>query len=110
VSRRPRSLASRDGRTVWLDAAACDGRLTLRRRRPGDRFQPLGLARAKKLQDFLVDAHVPREDRDGIPLLATTRGIAWVAGQRPAEWAKVTPATRRLLRLRASLDTGKAPS
>jgi hypothetical protein len=29
----------------------------------------------------------------------TSTGIAWVAGVRPAEWAKVTPTTRAILRL-----------
>jgi hypothetical protein len=29
----------------------------------------------------------------------TSAGIAWVAGVRPADWAKVTPATREILRL-----------
>jgi tRNA(Ile)-lysidine synthase len=72
----------------------------VRRRRPGDRFQPLGLGRPKKLQDFFVDAHVPREERDRVPLVEGDRGIAWVAGQRPAEWAKVTPKTERVLRIR----------
>lgn len=93
---------SQNGRVALLDAEACGARLSLRRRRPGDRFHPLGLPQPKKLQDFLVDAHVPREDRDAVPLLIAGRGVAWVVGQRPAEWAKVTGRTRRVLRLRAS--------
>lgn len=84
-----------------LDADACGRQLWLRRRRPGDRFHPLGLPQPKKLQDFFVDAHVPRAQRDAVPLLCGERGIAWVVGQRPAEWAKVTAATRRVLRLGA---------
>jgi tRNA(Ile)-lysidine synthase len=102
LARPPRALARSNGLLTFLDADACAGPLRLRRRRPGDRFQPLGLPRQKKLQDFFVDAHVPRAERDAVPLLCAGRGIAWVVGQRPAEWAKVTPATRRVLRLRAS--------
>jgi tRNA(Ile)-lysidine synthase len=102
LRRPPHDLRRRDGGALaYLDAGAVGERLSLRRRRDGDRFQPLGLARPKKLQDFFVDARVPREERDAIPLLVSRRGVAWVAGQRPAEWAKVTPATRRVLRLRA---------
>jgi tRNA(Ile)-lysidine synthase len=86
-----------------LDAAACGSRLSVRRRLPADRFHPLGLAGPKKLQDFFVDAHVPRAERDAVPLVCAARGIAWIAGQRPAEWAKVTPATKRVLRLSAAL-------
>jgi tRNA(Ile)-lysidine synthase len=74
----------------------------IRKRRPGDRFQPLGVRGTKKLQDFLVDAHVARSERDGVPLVCGGRGIAWAVGLRPAEWAKLTPKTRRVLRLRAT--------
>lgn len=102
LARRPRHLASADGSTAYLDAAAAGDSLRVRRRRPGDRFHPLGLARAKKLQDYLVDAHVPRAERDALPIVCGDRGIVWIAGQRPAEWAKITPGTKRLLRLRAT--------
>lgn len=59
----------------------------LRTRRPGDRFQPTGMAGTKKLQDFFIDAKIPRERRDSIPLLVARGGIAWVVGYRIAEWA-----------------------
>jgi tRNA(Ile)-lysidine synthase len=98
--RRPRSLRSSNTCAALLDPDAC-GRLWLRRRRPGDRFHPLGLPGPKKLQDFLSDAHVPQTQRDAIPLVCSDRGIAWVVGQRPAEWAKVSTSTRKALRLRA---------
>ncbi len=101
MGRRPARVAHSDGSVAYLDADACGAKLSVRRRRPGDRFQPLGLSRPKKLQDFFVDEHVPRAERDAVPLVCAGRGIAWVAGQRPAEWAKVTPETRRVLRLRA---------
>lgn len=104
LARPPSDLSSAPDE-VLLDADACGDRLWLRRRRPGDRFQPLGLRRPKKLQDFLVDAHVPRTQRDALPLLCGERGIAWVVGQRPAEWAKVTARTRRALRVRAAPST-----
>jgi tRNA(Ile)-lysidine synthase len=97
---RPRSLRSANGNAALLDPAAC-GPLWLRRRRPGDRFHALGLARPKRLQDFLVDAHIPRAERDALPLVCSERGIAWVVGQRPAEWAKVGTLMAKALRLRA---------
>ena len=58
----------------------------------------------KKLQDFFIDAHVPRAERDAIPLVCGDQGIAWVVTQRPAEWAKVTAKTKRVLRIRATLS------
>ena len=79
----------------------------MRTRRRGDRFQPLGVGTSEngrgetttKLQDFLVDQRVPRSWRDQVPLVVSPRGIAWVVGWRIAHWARVTPQTRRALRL-----------
>ena len=72
-----------------LDRAALTGWLMVRTRRPGDRFQPLGMSREKKLQDFFVDAKVPRHWRDRVPLLVSDKGIAWVVGYRIADWAQM---------------------
>ena len=70
--------------------------VTVRTRRPGDRFQPLGMTGTKKLQDFFTDAKVPREQRDHIPLLVCERGIAWVVGRWVAGWAVGGPESRTL--------------
>jgi tRNA(Ile)-lysidine synthase len=59
--------------------------LCVRAWRPGDRFRPLGMAGAKKLQDFFVDSRIPREARSRIPLLVVEDRIAWVVGHRIAE-------------------------
>ena len=75
--------------SAWLDRGSLVGALSLRTRRPGDRFQPLGMSREKKLQDFFTDAKVPRIWRDRVPLLVSERGIAWVAGHRIADWAAI---------------------
>ena len=83
-----------------LDAEAMGGPMALRPRRPGERFHPLGMEGPKKLQDFFVDAHVPRPWRERVPLVVSPRGIVWVVGWRIAHWARVTQNTRRILRLR----------
>jgi tRNA(Ile)-lysidine synthase len=80
---------------------ALDGELTVRRRRPGDRFRPLGLGGEKKLQDLFVDAKVPRRRRDAVPLVCDRSGIVWVFGHRIAERARVGASPRRTLHLRA---------
>jgi tRNA(Ile)-lysidine synthase len=66
--------------------------LRLRGRRTGDRIQTGGHAR--KLQDVLVDAKVPRERRDALPVACDAAGTAfWVAGvplgppaPEPGDW------------------------
>ncbi len=97
VLRNPPPAALETGRAATLDAEGVGGPLTLRYRRPGDRFQPAGMRGVKRLQDFYVDTKVPRWERDAVPLLVTPGGIAWVVGYRVAAWAMVTLATRRWL-------------
>ena len=88
VTALPSEATHGGGTSVTVDAEALGASVTVRRRRPGDRMQPSGMDGTKKLQDLLVDAHVPRAQRDAIPLFETSRGIAWVGGLRIAEWAR----------------------
>ena len=89
-----------DAYSVLLDREALGDSGAIRTRRPGDRFQPSGMQGHKKLQDFFTDIKVPRHLRDTTPLLVCARGIAWVAGYRAAEWAKVGEGDRPALRIR----------
>ncbi|HEV3483901.1 MAG TPA: tRNA lysidine(34) synthetase TilS [Vicinamibacterales bacterium] len=65
---------------------------TVRNRRRGDRFQPLGLPSPKKLKDFLIDRKIAADVRDRIPLLVWNDEIVWVAGVEISERFKVTDA------------------
>ena len=62
----------------------------IRNRRAGDRFQPLGMPRHKKLKDFLIDRKIGAETRDAIPLLVWNGEIVWVAGVEVSDRFKVT--------------------
>jgi tRNA(Ile)-lysidine synthase len=68
----------------------------------GDRFWPLGAPGPKKLQDFLVDAKIPRWLRPYLPLVVSGGQIVWVAGLRPAEPVKASEASRILLTIEIS--------
>jgi tRNA(Ile)-lysidine synthase len=90
----------RQDHTAQFDYGELGSRLWVRSRVPGERFQPLGMARVKRLQDFMVDSKIPRGWRDRVPLVVSSRGIAWVVGWRIAEWAKVLDRDERQLELR----------
>ena len=74
-------VKSCDGCDDW-DAAhlKSDLRVRLGFRQPGLRMRPAGGRGSRKLQDILVDARVPREDRDSWPLVFAGDRLAWVPG------------------------------
>jgi tRNA(Ile)-lysidine synthase len=73
--------------------------LCVRKRRPGDRFQPLGMKMPKKLHEFMVDAKIPRSWRGRIPIVCSPQQIIWVAGWRIDDRVKLTEASKEILRL-----------
>jgi len=87
------------GFKACIDMDVCGEELMVRRRRPGDRFHPLGMTGVKKLQDFMVDAKIPSTWRDRVPLVCSEGGIIWVVGWRISESVKVTETTKKVLYL-----------
>jgi tRNA(Ile)-lysidine synthase len=90
----------KDGFNADFDQAVVGSELSLRSLRPGDVFQPLGLTQTKKVARFMLDARIPHDWRSRVPLVCNERQIIWVAGWRPDERVKVTPATTSILRLK----------
>ena len=80
--------ASSDGVAVYpascsLDAGRLKGKtLIVRQRREGDRIRPTGMQGSKKVKDILIDAKVPRYERDTIPVIAIEDEVLWVPGYR----------------------------
>lgn len=94
---RPTDLKHDNPYCAYLSLDALGEELKVRSRLPGDRFQPLGLPCKKSLKEFMIDAHVPRSQRSGTPLLMASDRVAWVVGWRIAHWARVTPETEDVL-------------
>ena len=83
-----------------IDAQVGQGGLWVRPRRPGEAFQPLGLGgRSRTLHEFMIDARLPAEVRDRVPLVVNAEHVVWVGGFRLDHRARVTPATRAAWRL-----------
>lgn len=94
----PRSCSS--GETAaCLDAEKLLFPLTLRRIMPGDRFHPLGAAGTRKVQDFLVDIKLPREERRRVLVLESDGKIVWLPGLRIDDRFKVDENTRRIMQI-----------
>lgn len=95
------ALSARPGRTPGrecFDADKVGRQIILRHWRPGDRFRPIGLKSAVKLQDLFVNAKIPAARRRKL-FLATTRAgaVFWVEELRIGEEFKLAEATRRQL-------------
>ncbi|HUP49339.1 MAG TPA: tRNA lysidine(34) synthetase TilS [Thermoanaerobaculia bacterium] len=82
-------------------------RFLVRNRRRGDRFQPLGMQRDKKLKDFLIDRKIGAEIRDSIPLLIWNGEIACVAGVEVSERFKVTSPGGRVYEVKIASEDGE---
>ncbi|MDN5293968.1 MAG: tRNA(Ile)-lysidine synthase [Eubacteriales bacterium] len=83
-----------------LDADRIPAGAELRNRRQGDLFYPAGAPGQKKLKEFLIDAKIPRKERDKLVLVAQGKEILAVVGMRVSEKAKVTAETKRILALK----------
>ena len=100
VGPQARAIVS-NGPTALVRGDLLPDRLTVRNRRPGDRFSPIGLGGRKKLQDFFVDRRVARPDRDRVPLVVDeTDRIVWVAGYGIDEAFRVTDPAQAVLILK----------
>jgi tRNA(Ile)-lysidine synthase len=85
--------------TEWLDADYVRGPLTLRPRRPGDTFVPLGAAGRQTVSDFLTNAKLPAASRREVFVIADQQGIIYVAPLRTADHTRIRQTTRRVLRI-----------
>jgi tRNA(Ile)-lysidine synthase len=95
-----RRVETSDRWSALLDFEKCRGEIFLRRRCAGDRFQPAGMDRhTKLLSEFMIDAKIPRDARDALPLLVVGDQIAWVCGWRVDARAHTTAATRQFLQI-----------
>ena len=94
-------LHKKDPYQAYLDYDKIAKPLIVRSRREGDVFSPLGLKGSKKLQDIFVDEKIDIDERDSVPVIEDGRRIVWVVGYRVSEDAKVTPDTKKVVKLSA---------
>jgi tRNA(Ile)-lysidine synthase len=95
---RGNSLGHRVPNREIFDADRVGTHIILRHWRAGDRFQPIGMAAAVKLQDWFTNRKISRERRRELIVATTAQGkIFWVEGERIGEQSKLTTATRRRL-------------
>lgn len=71
--------------------------LTVRTRRKGDRFIPLGMNHHKKIKNYFIDLKIPRYERDDKIIIEDQNKIVCVGKQQIDDRVKVTPLTKIIL-------------
>ena len=89
-----------------LDPEALPEILTIRPRRPGDRYGGKG---HRKLKKVLLNARIPAAARDSLPLVADGDAVIWAPGLPPAKTYRARSSCSRCVRLevRPLQDDGK---
>ena len=93
-------IRNKDYTEEVIDYEKLDGPLTLRLRKGGDHFVPLGSRGSTKLKKFFIDNKVPKAVRDRVPILTDGKRIVWVVGYRIGDEVKITDATRKVLKMK----------
>lgn len=84
--------------TKWFDYDRIKDTLSIRCRQSGD-FLILPGGGHKRLNRFLIDEKILREERDGIPVLTEGNQVLWVVGYRVSEYYKIREATHTILQV-----------
>jgi len=87
------------GGEEWLDADYVRGSLTLRPRRDGDTFVPLGGPGRQTVSNFLTNSKLSIARRRKIFVVADEQGVIYVAPLRTADHTRIRESTRRVLRI-----------
>jgi tRNA(Ile)-lysidine synthase len=78
--------------------------LLVRNVQAGDRFRPLGLRGAKKVNRLFMDRKIPRSQRDRIPIIFSGGEIVWIAGLEIGDLFALNDQSRQALRLQFQME------
>lgn len=85
--------------TAYFDLDAINDGLVVRNANPGDRMEPLGMSGHRKLKDIFIDNKIPISLRKTLPIVCSNSDVLWLSGVRQSELYKVTPGTKKVLKL-----------
>lgn len=87
----------RDSHIACLDADSFSLPLEWRAPLPGERFRPFRMQGSQTVNQYLTNRHRSRTEKMEARVVADTKGILWLAGERIAHRAAVTPTTQHIL-------------
>jgi len=86
--------------TVYLDWDKIRRPLTIRNRRDGDWFQPMGMAGRQKIKNFFIDHKIPAGKRDNVLLMVDGISVIAIENTHVNERVKITGETKKVLQLK----------
>ncbi|MFD2586698.1 tRNA lysidine(34) synthetase TilS [Croceitalea marina] len=93
------SLSETGKNILYADMEKLKLPLLLRKWKNGDYFYPLGMNGKKKLSKYFKDEKVNLLAKNEQWLLSSNENIVWVIGRRADERFKVTPKTKRIVKI-----------
>lgn len=99
IKKNSEVVFSSDNNIVFLDADKIKYPLTLRTRKEGDYFCPLGMTGKKLISDFFTDIKLNQIEKDKTFLLISDNKIVWITGHRIDDRFKITNKTKNILKI-----------
>ncbi len=89
----------RDPAVACLDAGNLDFPLIIRKWKPGEYFQPLGMSGFKKISDFFTDEKFSLPEKENTWILYSGNKVVWIIGNRIDHRFRITPDTRKIMKI-----------
>lgn len=74
--------------------------LSIRYRKPGDVFQPLGFSKTIKLKKYLINKKISKDRRYNLPLLCFKNEVLWIPGYSLSEKLRVVDKPTHMLKMK----------
>lgn len=91
------SLKQNNHDVAIFDAKWLTQPIFVRPRQAGDRMTCFGLNGSKKIKELMIEAKIPRSQRDQYPIVVMDDRIIWVPGIRRSDFAPVTEQTNQVV-------------
>ncbi len=88
----PEVLTNKNPYLAWINPRELVNGLQIRKRRPGDRIQPLGLnGHSTKVSDLMINLKIPTLARAAWPVVVCGETLVWVPGVHLGEQFRLRP-------------------
>lgn len=91
--------------TKWFDYDIIKNTVEIRARKTGDYIVIDKCGNTQKIKKFMMNAKIPREDRERVMLVADGSDIMWIIGYRQSYKYQVTEKTERILEIKVEVNT-----